>query len=118
MDGALPISPHDFYERLGTARAPLVIDVRRQDAFDAKDTLIIGAVRRSPAEAGHDRQGRGHIAARPHAAGRRPARDLLRAVGKPRNAQARNGHVRRALHVVPLASGKDLRPLGVPSVHD
>src|SRR5215203_2380504 len=50
MDG-IPISPENLYARLGTARAPLVIDVRRQDAFDTSETLIIGAVRRSPAEA-------------------------------------------------------------------
>ena len=50
MDEALPISPIDLYARLGTERAPAVIDVRRQNAFDAADTRIIGAVRRSPAE--------------------------------------------------------------------
>jgi rhodanese-related sulfurtransferase len=50
MDG-IPISPENLYARLGTARAPLVIDVRRQGEFDANGTLIIGAVRRSPAEA-------------------------------------------------------------------
>src|SRR5690349_12720475 len=34
MDGKpLPISPDDLYDRLGTAAAPLVIDVRRPEAF-------------------------------------------------------------------------------------
>ena len=47
MDGS-SISPQQLYTRLGTAAAPLVIDVRRADAFDAGDTMIIGAIRRSP----------------------------------------------------------------------
>src|SRR5215207_6373354 len=51
MDEALPISPNELYARLGTARAPVVVDLRRQNAFDAEDTLIVGAIRRSPAEA-------------------------------------------------------------------
>ena len=44
------ISPPDLYSRLGTARAPTVIDVRRAAAFEASDTLIAGAIRRSPDE--------------------------------------------------------------------
>jgi rhodanese-related sulfurtransferase len=43
-----PISPHDLYVRLGTAAAPVLLDVRRQDAFDADDALIVGAIRRAP----------------------------------------------------------------------
>jgi rhodanese-related sulfurtransferase len=43
MDGAPPISPHDLYARLGTAAAPVLIDVRRQETFDTDDRLIIGA---------------------------------------------------------------------------
>jgi rhodanese-related sulfurtransferase len=49
MDGnALPVSPEDLYARLGTAQAPLLIDVRRRDVFDADRLLIIGAARRLP----------------------------------------------------------------------
>src|SRR5262245_7808207 len=42
------ISSHDLYARLGTAAAPLLLDVRRQDAFDADDRLIVGALRAAP----------------------------------------------------------------------
>jgi rhodanese-related sulfurtransferase len=42
------VSPHDLYAKLGTAAAPLLLDVRRQDAFDADDALIVGAIRRTP----------------------------------------------------------------------
>jgi rhodanese-related sulfurtransferase len=45
---ALPISPEDIYARLGTANGPLLIDVRRREAFDAGQLLIIGAARRVP----------------------------------------------------------------------
>ena len=49
MDGnALPVSSDDLYARLGTAKAPVLIDVRRRDAFDADERLIIGAARRLP----------------------------------------------------------------------
>ena len=49
MDGkALSVSPNDLYERLGTAKAPLLVDVRRLQAFDTDDTLIIGSARRLP----------------------------------------------------------------------
>ena len=40
---ALPVSPEDLYARLGTAKAPLLIDVRRREAFDSGPLLIIGA---------------------------------------------------------------------------
>lgn len=46
MDGIR--TPQDLYRQIGTAAAPLVIDVRRRDAFDADDGLIVGAVRRLP----------------------------------------------------------------------
>jgi hypothetical protein len=39
---ALPVSPEDLYARLGTAKAPLLIDVRRHEAFDPGQLLIIG----------------------------------------------------------------------------
>ena len=47
MDGQ-PVSPGNLYERLGSATAPLVVDVRREGAFGADDTMIAGAVRRTP----------------------------------------------------------------------
>jgi len=51
MDGnALSVSPDDLYERLGTGKAPLLIDVRRAQAFDADDRLIVGSARRLPEE--------------------------------------------------------------------
>ncbi|MEA2933824.1 MAG: hypothetical protein QOD74_470 [Variibacter sp.] len=49
MDGkSLPISPTDLYARIGTGLAPVLLDVRRGEAFDADDTLIIGAFHRDP----------------------------------------------------------------------
>ena len=49
MDGrAASISPQELYAQLGTASAPVLIDVRRSDAFDADDALIVGAVHRAP----------------------------------------------------------------------
>jgi rhodanese-related sulfurtransferase len=51
MDGnLLAVSPSDLYAGLGTALAPVLVDVRRDDAFDADDRLIIGAFHRSPEE--------------------------------------------------------------------
>lgn len=47
MDGP-SISPRQLYTHLGTAAAPLVIDVRRAEAFGADDSMIIGALRRVP----------------------------------------------------------------------
>src|SRR5215213_341403 len=44
----LSFSPDDVYTRLGTANAPLLIDVRRGPAFEADDKLIVGSVRRPP----------------------------------------------------------------------
>jgi rhodanese-related sulfurtransferase len=48
MDEAHPISPHELRASLGTAAAPLLIDVRRDQAFAADDRMIVGAWRRSP----------------------------------------------------------------------
>jgi rhodanese-related sulfurtransferase len=51
MDGNLKaISSTDLHARLGTAAAPLLVDVRRQDAFDADDRLIVGAFHANPEE--------------------------------------------------------------------
>jgi rhodanese-related sulfurtransferase len=49
MDGSSPaIAPDDLYARLGTAAAPVLVDVRPSDAFNADDRLIAGAVRGDP----------------------------------------------------------------------
>jgi len=48
MDGNHSVSAAALYARLGTALAPVLVDVRRPDAFDADDRLIVGAFRRSP----------------------------------------------------------------------
>jgi rhodanese-related sulfurtransferase len=48
--GRFSISPQTLYSRLGTAAAPLVIDVRRAAQFDADDMMIAGAIRRAPDE--------------------------------------------------------------------
>jgi Fe-Mn family superoxide dismutase len=54
MDGSqLTVSPPDLYARLGTASAPVLIDVRRHDSFLADDQLIIGAYHRAPADVEH-----------------------------------------------------------------
>src|SRR5947209_1267341 len=44
----LSLSPQSLYRALGTAMAPLVIDVRREPSFAGDDALIAGAVRRDP----------------------------------------------------------------------
>jgi rhodanese-related sulfurtransferase len=57
MDGQQPsISTTDLYTRLGTASAPLVIDVRRAAAFEAADSLIASAVYRKPDDVEHWRR--------------------------------------------------------------
>jgi rhodanese-related sulfurtransferase len=49
MDGTLPsVSTKELYGQLGTATAPILVDVRRDDAFAADDVLIVGAHRRPP----------------------------------------------------------------------
>ena len=51
MDGqAHSISSQQVYQHLGTASAPILVDVRGQDAFGNDDRLIIGALYRSPEE--------------------------------------------------------------------
>jgi hypothetical protein len=42
------ISPDALYARLGSEAAPIVVDVRREDAFAGADTLIADAFHRSP----------------------------------------------------------------------
>jgi rhodanese-related sulfurtransferase len=49
MDGIqTSITPSDLYARLGTARAPTVVDVRRPADFSVADQLIAGAFHESP----------------------------------------------------------------------
>jgi rhodanese-related sulfurtransferase len=43
-----PLSPLELYRQLGTATAPLVVDVRAAEDFAADDAMIVGAVRRVP----------------------------------------------------------------------
>lgn len=52
MDGSQPtsISAQDLYRSIGTAVAPILIDVRRSAAFAADHRMIVGAVRRNPEE--------------------------------------------------------------------
>ena len=57
MDGnPLPVSSNDLYARLGTAASPLLIDVRRADAFNADDRQIIGASHRLPEDVARGRR--------------------------------------------------------------
>ena len=51
-EGRFSISAQALYDRLGTAAAPRVIDVRRAAAFEADDRMLIAAVRREPGEVG------------------------------------------------------------------
>jgi rhodanese-related sulfurtransferase len=53
MDGKLSISPHDLYARLGTAAAPVIIDVRRPVDFANAETLIVSAEHHPPEEVAH-----------------------------------------------------------------
>ena len=49
MDGSNhDISPHELCARLGTAAAPVVVDVRSSAAFAGADRLIVGALYRAP----------------------------------------------------------------------
>src|SRR6516164_4100745 len=50
MDGQRPasISPVELYGAIGTAGAPVLIDVRRAETFGADNRMIVGAIRRDP----------------------------------------------------------------------
>jgi rhodanese-related sulfurtransferase len=51
MDARIPsVSSNELYARLGTASAPVLLDVRRDEAFSKDNSLIIGAFHRSPEE--------------------------------------------------------------------
>src|ERR1700736_1686467 len=58
MDGQKPpsISPQYLFGAIGTAAAPIVIDVRRSAAFAADSRMIVGAIRRNPDEIQNWRQ--------------------------------------------------------------
>jgi len=47
MDGT-SVSSQELYARLGTAAAPVLVDVRRAEAFGADQAMIIGAIHRPP----------------------------------------------------------------------
>jgi rhodanese-related sulfurtransferase len=47
-EGHISISPRTLYSRLGSEVAPLVVDVRNQQDFDADELMLAGAIRRSP----------------------------------------------------------------------
>jgi rhodanese-related sulfurtransferase len=57
IEGRFSISAQALYSRLGTELAPIVVDVRKSPAFEADDTVIVGAVRRLPEEVDHWRTG-------------------------------------------------------------
>jgi rhodanese-related sulfurtransferase len=47
MDARIPsVSSAELYARLGTASAPVLLDVRREEAFSKDGGLIIGAFHR------------------------------------------------------------------------
>jgi rhodanese-related sulfurtransferase len=52
MDGQVSISPQELYAAIGTAAAPVLIDVRRDDAFAADDRMLFAARRRLPEDVG------------------------------------------------------------------
>lgn len=52
MDGKISISPPELYAAVGTAAAPIIIDARRDAAFDADDRMLVSAVRQSAPDVG------------------------------------------------------------------
>jgi rhodanese-related sulfurtransferase len=51
MDARIPsVSSNELYAHLGTASAPVLLDVRRDEAFSKDDGLIVGAFHRAPEE--------------------------------------------------------------------
>ena len=48
--GRFSISALALYSRVGTELTPIIVDVRRSPAFEADDAVIVGALRRLPAE--------------------------------------------------------------------
>ena len=49
-EGRFSISADALYRRLGSAAAPIVVDVRRARAFDEDERMIVGAFRCPPEE--------------------------------------------------------------------
>jgi rhodanese-related sulfurtransferase len=49
-EGRFSISAQPLYDRLGTAAAPILIDVRRAAAFEADERMLIAALRRDPVD--------------------------------------------------------------------
>jgi rhodanese-related sulfurtransferase len=47
-EGRFSISAASLYDRIGTAGAPILIDVRRRPTFDDDEWMIVGAIRRPP----------------------------------------------------------------------
>ena len=47
-EGRFSVSAASLYNRIGTAAAPILIDVRRRPAFDDDEWMIAGAIRRPP----------------------------------------------------------------------
>jgi rhodanese-related sulfurtransferase len=47
-EGRFSVSAASLYNRIGTAAAPVLIDVRRRPAFDDDEWMIAGAIRRPP----------------------------------------------------------------------
>ena len=52
MDGKTSVSPLELYAAIGTARAPTIVDARREATFDADDKLIVGARHLPPEDVG------------------------------------------------------------------
>src|SRR5258708_37950462 len=52
MNGTISpsVSPEDLYARLGTASAPIVVDVRRSEDFAKAERLVASAFHRAPEE--------------------------------------------------------------------
>ena len=49
-EGRFSISAQALYARLGTAAAPILVDVRRTPTFDADERMLVAAVRRDPVD--------------------------------------------------------------------
>jgi rhodanese-related sulfurtransferase len=51
-EGRFSVPARELCARLGTAAAPLIVDVRRSGAFDDDERMLASAVRREPGEVG------------------------------------------------------------------
>ena len=51
-DGRSSISPASLYTRIGTAAAPVVMDVRRAETLGSYDRVIVAALHRDPGQVG------------------------------------------------------------------